>query len=81
MGYMDKSITEIHEALKNKKVTVKELIDESLEKSHKLQDEPNLREVQAFPCNASGQDTMMGAPSVLDDKQLEELGIKIDKED
>ena len=42
-----------------------------------IQDEPNLREVQAFPCNASGQDAMMGAPSVLDDKQLEELGIKV----
>ncbi len=46
-----------------------------------IQDEPNLREVQAFPCNSSGQDAMMGAPSVLDAKQLEELGIKIDKED
>ena len=42
-----------------------------------IQDEPNLREVQAFPCNSSGQDAMMGAPSVLDDKQLEELGIKV----
>lgn len=41
MGYMDKSITEIHEALKNNKVTVKELIDESIEKSHKLQEECN----------------------------------------
>ena len=46
-----------------------------------IQDEPNLREVQAFPCNSSGQDAMMGAPSVLDDKQLEELGIKIEKEE
>lgn len=46
-----------------------------------IQDEPNLREVQAFPPNASGQDTMMGSPSILDDKQLEELGIKIEKEE
>jgi len=42
-----------------------------------IQDEPNLREVQAFPPSASGQDQMMGSPSVLDAKQLEELGIKI----
>lgn len=41
MKYMDKSIEEIHEALINKEVTVKELIDESLECSHKLQKECN----------------------------------------
>ena len=41
MGYMHKSIEEIHEALKNNKVTVKELINESLEKSRKLQEECN----------------------------------------
>ena len=46
-----------------------------------IQDEPNLREVQAFPPNASGQDQMMGSPSVLEPKQLEELGIKIEKEE
>ena len=46
-----------------------------------IEDEPNLREVQAFPTNSSGQDTMMGSPSTLDDKQLEELGIKILKEE
>ena len=44
-------------------------------------DEPNLREVQAFPANASGADQMMGSPSTLDDDQLEELGIEIIKED
>ena len=44
-------------------------------------DEPNLREVQTFPTNSTGQDAMMGSPSVLDDKQLEELGIEIKKED
>ena len=42
-----------------------------------IQDEPNLREVQAFPTSASGQDLMMGSPSELTEKQLRELGIKI----
>ena len=46
-----------------------------------IQDEPNLREVQAFPPNASGQDQMMGSPSVLESKQLEELGIKVVEEE
>ena len=41
MTYMDKGLKEIHEALTNKKVTSKELIKESLEKSHKLQKECN----------------------------------------
>ncbi len=44
-------------------------------------DEPNLREVQTFPTNSTGQDQMMGSPSVLDDKQLKELGIEIAKEE
>ena len=43
-----------------------------------IQDEPNLREVQAFPPNASGQDQMMGSPSELTREQLRELGIKIE---
>ncbi len=42
-----------------------------------IKDEPNLREVQAFPPSASGQDLMMGAPSDLEPEQLEELGIII----
>jgi aspartyl-tRNA synthetase len=46
-----------------------------------IQDEPNLREVQAFPPNASGQDLMMGSPSTLTQEQLDELGISINKED
>jgi len=41
MKYMDKSIEEIHEALKSGEVTVKELIDESLEHSHELQERCN----------------------------------------
>ena len=44
-----------------------------------IKDEPNLREVQAFPPSASGQDLMMGAPSELTKEQLLELGIKIEK--
>ena len=46
-----------------------------------IQDEPNLREVQAFPTSASGQDLMMGSPSNLNEDQLEELGLKIVQED
>ena len=42
-----------------------------------IKDEENLREVQAFPPNASGQDLMMGSPSELEPIQLEELGIMI----
>ena len=41
MSYMDKSIEEIHLALKNGEVTSSELIKESLEKSHKIQDQCN----------------------------------------
>ena len=43
-----------------------------------IQDEPNLREVQAFPPSASGQDLMMGSPTELTKEQLEELQIKFD---
>lgn len=41
MTYMDKSIEEIHTALKEGKVTSRELIKESLEKSKKLQEKCN----------------------------------------
>ena len=41
MSYMDKSIEEIHDALKNGEVTSGELIKESLEKTHKVQEECN----------------------------------------
>lgn len=43
-----------------------------------IKDEPNLREVQAFPPNASGADQMMGSPSELTREQLKELCIKIE---
>jgi len=42
-----------------------------------LRDEPNLREVQAFPMSVSGVDNMMGSPSDLTEEQLRELHIKI----
>lgn len=43
-----------------------------------IKDEPNLREVQAFPTSASGADQLMGSPSELTREQLKELGIKIE---
>ncbi len=46
-----------------------------------IQDEPNLREVQAFPTSASGADLMMGSPSELTDIQLNELGLIIKNEE
>jgi aspartyl-tRNA synthetase len=42
-----------------------------------LADEPNIREVIAFPKTASGSDVMFDAPAELDQKQLRELHIKI----
>ena len=41
MSYLDKSLEEIHAALKDKKVTSKELIEESLKRAHDYQDELN----------------------------------------
>lgn len=42
-----------------------------------LNDETNLREVQAFPMTVSGTDAMMGCPSEVDEKQLREVHIKL----
>jgi aspartyl-tRNA synthetase len=42
-----------------------------------LADEPNIREVIAFPKNQAGRDVMADAPSYPDDQQLKELHIKI----
>ena len=42
-----------------------------------LADEPNIREVIAFPKNQSAKDVMAGAPSPADEQQLKELHIKI----
>ena len=40
-------------------------------------DEPNLREVIAFPMNQKAQDLMMNAPNEVFEKQTDELHIKI----
>jgi aspartyl-tRNA synthetase len=42
-----------------------------------LADEPNIREVIVFPMNQKAEDLMMGAPSVVTDKQLKELHIRL----
>ncbi len=42
-----------------------------------LKDEPNLREVQAFPMSVSGMDNMMDSPREASETQLRELHIKI----
>jgi aspartyl-tRNA synthetase len=42
-----------------------------------LADEPNIREVIAFPKNQTGRDVMADAPSEVEPKQLEELHIQI----
>ena len=43
-----------------------------------LADEPNIREVIAFPKNAAARDVMADAPSVVEPKQLKELHIRVD---
>jgi len=45
-----------------------------------LFEEPNIREVMAFPKTGDGRDLMMKAPSEVDKKQLKELHISITKE-
>jgi aspartyl-tRNA synthetase len=40
-------------------------------------DEPNIREVIAFPLNQSGQDLMMSAPCEVTEKQLKELHLTL----
>ena len=42
-----------------------------------LKNEPNIREMIAFPKTGDGQDLMMKAPSGVSDEQLKELGIAI----
>jgi aspartyl-tRNA synthetase len=43
-----------------------------------LADEPNIREVIAFPKNQTGRDVMADAPSEVESKQLKELHIKLE---
>ena len=42
-----------------------------------LADEPNIREVIAFPMNQQAMDLMMSAPAEIDHSRLEELGLKL----
>ena len=44
-----------------------------------LANEKNIREVTLFPLNQNAQDLLMGAPSEVNQKQLKELSLKIDK--
>ena len=42
-----------------------------------LADEPNIREVIAFPMNQQAQDLLMGAPAVVEPERLKELHLKL----
>lgn len=44
-----------------------------------LLNEPNIREVIAFPKTGDGRDLTMGSPSEISDSQLKELSVKVDK--
>ena len=44
-----------------------------------LENQPNIREVIAFPKTGEGKDLMMGAPAEVSEKQLKELGISLEK--
>jgi aspartyl-tRNA synthetase len=43
-----------------------------------LADEPNIREVIAFPMNQQAQDLLMGAPAEVDPRRLRELHIRLE---
>jgi aspartyl-tRNA synthetase len=45
-----------------------------------LADEPNIREVIAFPKDQKAKDLMLGAPSPMPEQQIEELGIRVIEE-
>ena len=42
-----------------------------------LADEPNIREVIAFPMNQKAEDLLMQAPAPADEKQLRELHLQL----
>ena len=42
-----------------------------------LADEPNLREIIAFPLNQQGEDLMMGAPAAIAPSRLKELSLAL----
>jgi len=44
-----------------------------------LENEPNIREVIAFPKTGEGFDPMMVSPAEVEKKQLDELGIEVKK--
>ena len=44
-----------------------------------LANEKNIREVTLFPLNQNAQDLLMGAPAEVNEKQLKELSLKLDK--
>lgn len=44
-----------------------------------MENEPNIREVIAFPKTGDGRDLLMGAPSEVSEEQLKELSIEIKK--
>jgi aspartyl-tRNA synthetase len=43
-----------------------------------LLDEPNIREIIAFPLNQKAQDLLMNAPNHVNPKQLQDVHIKLD---
>ncbi len=45
-----------------------------------LAGEPTIREVIAFPKTTTAQSLMIGSPDIIDEKQLKELGLKIEIE-
>ncbi len=46
-----------------------------------MQNEPNIREVIAFPKTGDGRDPMMQSPSEIEQKQLKELGLTVAKQE
>ena len=46
-----------------------------------LLDEPNIREIIAFPMNKNAKDLMMNAPAEVNKKQLDDVHIAIVKEE
>ena len=43
-----------------------------------LADEPNIREVIAFPMNQKAEDLMMGAPAQVPPERLRELHVRLE---
>jgi aspartyl-tRNA synthetase len=43
-----------------------------------MRNEPNIREITAFPKNGKAEDPLMNAPSEVKESQLKELSIKLD---